>query len=147
VWNKQKKTEKERVSILDGIAEILPALLKAFQIGQRVSAYGFDWDQPSGALQKVREELDELEQAIQSKKGINLSDEMGDCLFSLVNVSRQLHVNPEIALRQTNDKFIKRFRYIEDKLREKDRDLEKVSLEEMEALWEESKGKVDSPQK
>ena len=142
-WNQQKKNEKERQSVLDGMATYLPSLLKAFQIGQRVSIFGFDWKSPLDALVKVREELDELEEALQSDNKEEAAEEIGDLLFSLANISRHLDVNPEIALRQTNDKFCKRFRYIEKRLKERGDELGKVSLIELDVLWEEAKEKSD----
>ena len=143
LWNQQKKKEKERHSALDGLATHLPSLLKAFQIGQRVSVFGFDWKSPLDALGKVREELDELEEALQSDNKEQADEEIGDILFSLANISRHLDVNPEIALRQTNDKFCKRFRYIEERLKERGDELGKVSLEELDILWEEAKKKTN----
>ncbi len=147
LWNQQKKKEKTRSSVLDGMASNLPSLLKAFQIGQRVSSYGFDWKRPLLALEKVREELDELEKALQSDNKEEAAEEIGDLLFSLANVSRLLGVNPEIALRQTNEKFNRRFRYIEERLEEQGDELGKVSLDELNILWEASKAKFDSTDK
>ena len=144
LWNRQKKNEKKRSYVLDGMASNLPSLLKAFQIGQRVSSYGFDWKQPLLALEKVKEELDELEKALQSDNKEEAAEEIGDLLFSLANVSRLLDVNPEIALRQTNDKFNRRFRFIEERLEEQGDELGKVSLDEMNILWEASKQKTNS---
>lgn len=142
-WNRQKKSEKERISVLDGLAASLPSLLRAFQIGQRVSSHGFDWSQPVEVLKKVKEELSELEKALQTEDKEGISEEIGDLLFSLANLSRHLRVNPEIALRQTNHKFIKRFRYIEDRLKDQGRQLGQVSVEEMDEIWEESKAETD----
>jgi MazG family protein len=144
LWNQQKKKEKERHSVLDGLATHLPSLLKAFQIGQRVSLFGFDWKLPLDALEKVREELDELEEALQADNKEQAAEEIGDVLFSMANISRHLDVNPEIALRQTNDKFSKRFRYIEERLKERGEKIGKVSLDELDILWEEAKEKTNS---
>lgn len=138
-WNKQKKSEKKSESIFDGITKTGPALLATFQIGVRASSCGFDWRHSLDALQKVKEEIDELEMAIQEKKERRMMDEIGDVFFSLVNVSRHLGVNPEIALREANKKFIRRFRYIERKLKREGKDLDLVSLEEMDRIWEEAK--------
>jgi tetrapyrrole methylase family protein/MazG family protein len=138
-WNKQKESEKERESIFDGVIKSSPSLLTAFQIGVRASSYGFDWHQSVDALQKAKEEMAELERAIQDKKEEQMMDEIGDVLFSLVNVSRHLGVNPEIALREANKKFIWRFRFIERKLKKGGKKLGQVSLDEMDRLWEESK--------
>jgi len=141
-WHRQKKEEKERQSPFDGLAKCLPSLQKAFQIGNRVSLYGFDWGKPLEALQKVKEEILELEKALKAKKKDEIFDEIGDMLFSLANVSRHLGVNPEIALKKANEKFIKRFEYLEKKLKERGKRLGEVSLKEMDILWEEAKKKL-----
>lgn len=143
LWNRQKKNEKKRSSVLDGMASNLPSLLKAFQIGQRVSSYGFDWERPLEALEKVKEELDELEKALQSDYKDKAAEEIGDLLFSVANVSRLLDINPELALRQTNDKFKRRFHFIEEKLKEQGDELGKVSLDELNILWEAAKKETD----
>jgi tetrapyrrole methylase family protein/MazG family protein len=138
-WNKQKESEKERESIFDGITKSSPALLAAFQMGVRASSYGFDWHQSVDAFQKVKEEVAELEMAIRDRQGEQITDEIGDVLFSLANVSRHLGVNPEMALRKANKKFIRRFRFIEKKLKNEGKELNQASLDEMDRLWEESK--------
>lgn len=143
-WNQQKKNEKDRQSVLDGMANHLPSLLKAFQIGQRVSLVGFDWKRPLDALGKVREELEELEQALEVGNKEEITEEIGDLLFSLANISRQMDINPEIALRKTNAKFSKRFRTIEERLKERGEKIEKVSLDELDVLWEAAKDKFNS---
>lgn len=140
-WNRHKADEKERESLLDGLVRSAPALLSAFQIGARVSACGFDWDKPEDVLLKVREEMAELESAVQTGERDYVFREMGDILFALANFARHLDVNPEIALREANAKFIQRFRYIEERLRERGKRPHQTSLREMDALWEEAKAK------
>jgi MazG family protein len=140
-WNKQKQKEKARESVLDGVTKSSPGLLTSFIIGTRVSSFGFDWQQPHDVLQKVKEELAELEGAIEEKKKDEIAGEIGDLLFSIANLSRHLAVNPEIALRKANQKFIRRFRYIEEKLNQEGRELEETSLEDMDRIWEEAKKK------
>ncbi len=120
-----------------------PSLLAAFQIGLFVSSYGFDWKQPQEALQKVKEEVSELERALEAKKEDEILCELGDILFSMANVSRLLGVNPEIALRDTNKKFIRRFKFIEERLKEKGKELGQVSLEQMDEIWDEAKEKIE----
>jgi len=141
-WCRQKKEEKARQSILNGMAKCSPSLMEAFQIGLRASSYGFDWNQPLDALKKTKEEISELEKAYEEKKEEEIFHEIGDILFSMANVSRLLEINPEIALRQANKKFIKRFKFIEKKLAEEKKELGEVGLEEMDKIWEESKRKV-----
>lgn len=141
-WQRQKKDEKERQYLLDGMSNSSPSLLVAFQIGLCVSSYGFDWKQPQEALQKVKEEVSELERALDAKKEDDIFRELGDIFFSMVNVSRLLGVNPEIALRDTNKRFIRRFQFIEEKLKEKGKELGMASLEEMDEIWDEAKERV-----
>ena len=142
-WHRQKQEEKERKSIFEGWLKSSPALLEAFQIGERVSIYGFDWGQAKEALQKVKEEIAELEEAVEGRRQSEIAEEIGDLLFSLANVSRLMGVNPELALKQTNRKFIKRFQYIEAKLRAEGKKLGEVSLAEMDKIWDEAKEKID----
>lgn len=138
-WNRQKEKEKKRSSHFDGIPRTMPSLLASFQIGLRASSYGFDWKRPQDVLKKVKEEIAELEMAVQEKKDEEMMIEIGDLLFSLVNVSRHLGVNPEIALKRANKKFIQRFQFIEKTLREEGKSLNQASLEEMDKIWEEAK--------
>ena len=138
-WNEQKQTEKERESVLDEMTKSNPALLTAFQVGARVSSFGFDWRHPMDVLQKVKEELAELEKAIQKKQKDEIPNEIGDMLFSLANLSRHFDVNPEIALRKANQKFIRRFRFVEQRMKQEGKEWKQVSLEEMDRIWEEAK--------
>jgi len=141
-WNKRKKVEKKRVSIFDGINQNSPALLTAFQIGLRASSFGFDWRETHDVIEKMKEEVNELENALKGKNKEEIGDEVGDILFSLANIARHIGINPEISLRNSNKKFIKRFKYIEKRLKEEDKELKFATLEEMDKLWEESKSKI-----
>lgn len=141
-WCRKKKEEKKRQSVLDGMAVCLPALLEAFQIGLRVSQFGFDWAQPLDALQKIKEEISELEGALKKNKRDDVFKEIGDLFFAMVNVSRHLSVNPEVALREANKKFINRFRFIEERLQKERKELGQVTLEEMDKIWEDAKKKI-----
>ncbi|MFQ6081983.1 MAG: nucleoside triphosphate pyrophosphohydrolase [Candidatus Aminicenantia bacterium] len=138
-WEKIKKKEKNSRSIFDGLSSISPSLLQAFQIGCRASKKGFDWEKAEEALQKVKEEIKELEKAIRKKKGKEIEEEIGDLFFSLANISRLLNINPELALRKTNQKFINRFQYIEKKLKKEGKDFSNINLTQMDEIWEESK--------
>jgi tetrapyrrole methylase family protein/MazG family protein len=139
VWNQQKLREKKRESVFNGLPKTTPSLLAAFQIGLRASSFGFDWKKVHDVLDKVKEEVTELERAVQEKKDHEMTLEIGDVLFSLANVSRHLGVNPEIALNQANKKFIRRFQFIEKRLKEEGKDLKQCSLDEMDKIWEEAK--------
>ena len=119
-----------------------PSLLEAFQIGLRVSSFGFDWSKPLETLHKVKEEILELEKALKAKKEKEIFDEIGDIFFSLANVSRLLGVNPELALQEANEKFIRRFELVEKGLKRRGKNLGEVSLEEMDELWERAKRKL-----
>ncbi len=138
-WMVQKMSERKQISIFDQKKPSMPALLEAFEIGRNASSVGFDWNALSDVIKKVKEEILELEQAVQTKKKWNIFKEIGDVLFSIANVSRFLDINPEIALKQSNKKFIKRFKIVEKRIRKKGKKLGQVSLEEMDKIWEEAK--------
>lgn len=127
-------------STFEGIPRSQPALLEADQLGKRAARVGFEWERFSGMIEKMREEIAELEQARTSGSLEEIEDEIGDLLFMAVNFSRFLKVNPELALRKANAKFRKRFEFIERGLRERGRAIEDATLEEMEELWQRAKG-------
>ncbi|PMQ01550.1 MAG: nucleoside triphosphate pyrophosphohydrolase [Dictyoglomus sp. NZ13-RE01] len=139
-WESIKKEEKENSKgILDGIPKILPSLLASLRIQEKVSHVGFDWKNAEEILPKLREELLELENAIKEGDKENIREEIGDLLFTIVNLSRHLDVNPETALKETNEKFIERFRFIEEKVKEENKRWEELTLEDMDKWWEISK--------
>ena len=141
-WEEQKKLEgKRRESILEGVPEALPSLLRAHRLQNRAASVGFDWDKVDDALKKLDEELKEFKKALETKEKNEIGEELGDILFMLVNVSRFIGVNPEDALRKTIAKFISRFRYIEMKAADNGRKLSDMTLSEMDKLWEEAKEK------
>ncbi len=131
--------EREKGSILDGIPKALPALLRAQKLGRRAQRVGFDWEGPEGAFEKIKEELGEMEEAFQ--RGEDLGDEIGDLLFSIVNFARLLGVDAEEALHRTCDRFMERFSYVERRLKEEGKSPEEASLQEMDRLWNEAKGR------
>lgn len=134
-WDRIK--EEEKGSILEGIPRGLPALLRAQKLTRRAQRVGFDWEGPEGAAEKVREELGEVLEARGEPE--RLAEEVGDLLFSAVNLSRLLGVDAEDALHRACDRFAKRFRYIEERLKEKGRTPQEATLEEMDRLWDEAK--------
>lgn len=138
-WEKIKKKEKKKKSILSDYPAQMPALAHAKRIAEQASSVGFDWNDPLKALVKVEEEIEELKAEIRAGDDEKAAEEIGDILFAVANVARLAKVNPEFALKSTNKKFVKRFRYIEERLKEQGKDIEKSSLEEMDELWEESK--------
>ncbi|MEO8664203.1 MAG: nucleoside triphosphate pyrophosphohydrolase [Ignavibacteria bacterium] len=138
-WEKLKKNEG-RKSIIDGIPEELPALLKAFRIQEKASKSGFDWKEEEPVFEKVIEEINELKENVDKGKSVKeIEDELGDVLFSIVNYSRFLKINPEDALRRTIKKFRKRFQKIEKFAEDNNKVLEEMTLEEMDVVWEKAK--------
>ncbi|MDP2754137.1 MAG: nucleoside triphosphate pyrophosphohydrolase [Nitrospirota bacterium] len=141
-WEEQKKLEgKMRESILEGIPKTLPSLLRAHRLQKRAAGVGFDWEKVEDVLKKLDEELKEFKEALKTKRQDEIEDELGDIFFMLVNISRFVGVNPEDALRKTISKFIHRFRYIEMNAAEQGKKLSDMTLNEMDSLWDESKGK------
>jgi tetrapyrrole methylase family protein / MazG family protein len=139
-WEKIKKKEKShRESILDGVPAHLPALLKAYRIQEKVARIGFDWPDIEDAGKKLDEEIHEFKEALASGDRDHAAEEAGDILFSMVNLFRFLKINPEESLRTTIDKFITRFKYIEKAADKDGKNLDQMSLEEMDFLWEEAK--------
>ncbi|MGC8803829.1 MAG: nucleoside triphosphate pyrophosphohydrolase [Bacteroidales bacterium] len=128
-------------SVLAGVPQSLPAMIKASRIQEKVRAVGFDWDEPSQVWDKVAEEMDELRNEIANNNPQRIEEEFGDLFFSLINAARLHGVDPETALERTNKKFIKRFKYLEDEVRATGRNLKEMSLAEMDAIWEQAKSK------
>jgi len=138
-WQKIKSEEKLQSSILDGIPKALPALMLAYKVGSRAATVGFDWQRAEDVILKVEEEIEEFKRALKQGNRDRIEEELGDILFSCVNLARLLNIQPEEALRKTVYKFKDRFQFIEKRLKEQGRDLEETSLKEMDALWERAK--------
>jgi MazG family protein len=142
-WEAIKRDERERAngraSALDGVPRDLPALLRAHRLQEKASRVGFDWDDLAPLLQKLHEEIAEFQAACQDGPGPQAAAELGDLLFTLVNVSRFLQVNPEEALRQTITRFVRRFQYVEEQMRRAGLMMARETREEMDRLWEQSK--------
>ncbi len=137
-WEEIKRAEKERpTSVLEPIPKSLPALLYAYELQSKAAKVGFDWEEAENALDKMPEEAMELKEAIRT--GADVEDEIGDVLFTAVNVSRKLGLDPEVALRHACEKFARRFRSVEERARAEGRRLEDMTIEELDALWEEAK--------
>ncbi|KWS95401.1 MULTISPECIES: nucleoside triphosphate pyrophosphohydrolase [Pseudomonas syringae group] len=135
----EKSRAPEQLSLLDDVPVALPALSRAAKLQKRASQVGFDWPAALPVVDKVREELDEILEAMVDNDAEGIAEEVGDLLFSVVNLARHLKVDPETALRSANSKFDRRFRFIEQALRHIQRPIEACSLEEMDALWREAK--------
>ncbi|MFQ5780194.1 MAG: nucleoside triphosphate pyrophosphohydrolase, partial [Nitrospiria bacterium] len=141
-WEEMKKREarnRERQSALDGVPKQLPALLRAHQVQARAARVGFDWKELEPVLKKVEEELQELRDAVADKETGAIECELGDLLFSIVNVARALKVNPEDALRGTIQRFTERFQKMESEAGKSGGKLESLSLEAMDAMWDRAK--------
>lgn len=146
-WEKIKDEEKARTGNRKTLMDVprgLPALLRAEKIQARAARVGFDWPEVQGAWEKVEEEQKELVAALRSGVQEDIRDEYGDLLFALVNVARFLKVDPEEALSHTNDKFIKRFRAMEEEVKGKGLELDSLSLQELDKLWEEAKARENN---
>ncbi len=139
-WDERKKEEgKLQSSILEGIPQALPALLKAYKIQSRVAKVGFDWENLEGVLSKIEEEIEELKVALKLNSKEKIEEEIGDILFSIVNLARFLKIDPETALRKTNQKFEERFKKLEELAIKQGKSLKDMSLDEMDNLWEKIK--------
>ncbi|KJU83805.1 nucleoside triphosphate pyrophosphohydrolase [Candidatus Magnetobacterium bavaricum] len=137
-WEERKK-EEGRQSLLSGVPASAPALLRAYRVQQRAARVGFDWNKAQEVLEKFTEELGEFQRALTDKDSDAIEDELGDLLFTLVNLSRFVKVNPENALRRTINKFQRRFEHIEKTAKQQGIDLSAMPLEEMDRLWNEAK--------
>jgi len=137
-WENIKLKEGKK-SVLEGVPNSLPALVKSNRIQEKVAGVGFDWERPEQVFEKVKEELSELQEELNLGNRDKLEAEFGDVLFSIVNYARFLDINPESALERTNKKFIKRFQYLESKAKEQSKNLKEMSLDEMDVYWEEAK--------
>lgn len=137
-WEKMKLKEGKK-SVLEGVPNSLPALVKSQRVQEKAAGVGFDWDNKKQVWDKFKEELKELDQALDSKKEDAIEDEFGDVLFSLINYARFIKVNPETALERTNKKFIKRFQHIEVMAKKSNRSIENLTLVEMESYWKQAK--------
>lgn len=137
-WENIKLKEGKK-SVLEGVPNSLPALVKANRIQEKVAGVGFDWEEPSQVFEKVQEELSELQHEVKHQNVDRLEAEFGDVLFSMINYARFLDINPENALERTNKKFIKRFQYLEEKAKASGKALKDMTLAEMDVFWEEAK--------
>lgn len=133
------KLSEGRDSVVEGIPKNIPQLYRAFRLQEKVSKIGFDWENKEDVWEKVMEELNEFKEAEKSSNQLNIETEFGDIIFSLVNYARFIGINPENALRKTNNKFVERFHYIENKLKTNGKTVIDSNLEEMDKYWEESK--------
>jgi XTP/dITP diphosphohydrolase len=137
-WEKLKLKEGKK-SVLEGVPKSLPAIVKAYRIQEKVRGIGFDWQNKNQVWDKVQEEIEEFQREEKKNDTEKMEEEFGDVLFSLVNYSRFVNVNPEDALEKTNKKFIRRFQFMEQKIKEDGLDLSKLSFEQMNNFWDMAK--------
>jgi nucleoside triphosphate diphosphatase len=146
-WEQIKAREQsdagERRAVLRGLPKSLPSLLRAYEIGTRVAAVGFDWAKTEQVIDKIEEEVAELRAAAASEGPLRTEEEMGDLLFSMANLARKLGIDPESALRKANDKFTQRFTALEESLHAQGQSVHEASLEEMEAEWQRVKSAAE----
>lgn len=139
-WEQLKLKEKDgNKTLLSGVPASLPSLIKAYRIQDKARNVGFDWEEKEDVWHKVKEEIEEYQTEIDKMDQEKATDEFGDLMFSLVNAARLYHINPDNALERTNQKFIRRFNYVEQKTLQQGRSLKDMTLEEMDALWNEAK--------
>lgn len=139
-WEQLKQKEKGgNKSVLAGVPNSMPALLKAYRIQEKARAVGFDWEKPEQVFEKVQEELQEFSTEIKNKNQAAAEKEFGDVLFSLINYARFVNINPEDALEHTNQKFIKRFAHMEMRVKEQGKQIADCKLEELDSYWNEAK--------
>ena len=141
-WEKLKRAEG-RQSILDGVPKEMPSLLRSLRLQEKASKVGFDWKNKQDVWSKVEEELEELRSAEETGVNPQIDKEYGDLLFAIVNYGRFLNINPELSLKHAAEKFLRRFRFVEQELLKKGKSPEHSSLEEMDELW--NKGKESIP--
>lgn len=144
-WEQLKLKEKhKKKGVLGGVPRSLPAMVKAFRIGEKAASAGFDWEKKEDVWAKVKEEIGEVQQEMDRAGSVSfdrekLQGEFGDLFFAMINAARLYHVDPELALEYSNKKFIRRFGYIEDRAQAEGKPLGSMTLDEMEALWQEAK--------
>jgi len=142
-WEQLKLKEKDgNRSVLAGVPEAMPSMIKAFRMQDKARGVGFDWDQKEQVWDKVQEEYTELMTEIESMDKDKMEAEFGDLFFSLINAARLYHINPDNALERTNTKFRKRFNYLEEKTLKLGKSLHEMSLAEMDEIWNEAKAKL-----
>ncbi len=147
-WEKIKQQERQNqsdensLSLLDDIPQAMPALLRAKKMQNRAATGGFDWKESKSVIKKIHEEIEELEEAMQANNRKHIEEEFGDLLFSVVNLSRHLKLNPESSLRSANTKFSQRFRLIEAMLREQKLEMKDLTIDELESYWVLAKQKL-----
>lgn len=145
-WERIKQREKDgNRSVLSGVPQHLPTLIKAYRIQDKARGVGFDWEERQQVWEKVKEEIAEFEAEVENMSADKAEAELGDVLFSLINAARLYHINPDNALERTNQKFIRRFNFLEARCKEIGRNMADMTLAEMDEIWEEAKRAESNP--
>ncbi len=150
LWEEIKKNEradKKFESVLDKVPVNFYPVLRSYKLQKAASKVGFDWENYNEVFDKIDEEILELKNAIKANDAGDIEDEFGDVMFALINLSRFIDVNPDVALARTNNRFIKRFKYMENKIGESGKNFKDCSIEELEKLWQEAKEKLKIDEK
>ncbi len=142
-WEKMKHSEGKK-SVIDGVPKELSSLLRAYRIQSKAATVGFDWESIQDVWSKVKEELTEFEEATKSKNQQDIEEEFGDILFTLVNLSRFINVNPEDAMRTTTEKFIKRFKHVEEQVKKQGKHIHEATLDELDVIWDAVKDRLNN---
>lgn len=143
IKKKEQGNDKKSSSILEGVSRGMPALIQSYQIQKKAAKVGFDWDNTDDVIKKIKEETEEVEEAIKENDIKKIKNELGDLLFSVVNLSRFYRVNPELELLNCVLKFKKRFKYIEETVRKKGFKIEELTIKELDEFWEEAKIQIN----
>lgn len=144
-WEQLKLKEKDgNKTVLSGVPDALPSLIKAYRIQDKARNVGFDWEEREQVWDKVKEEIGEFQSEVANMDKEKATDEFGDVMFSLINAARLYHINPDNALERTNQKFIRRFNYVEQHTIKQGRNMQEMSLDELDALWNEAKASEKS---
>lgn len=138
-WEKIKIESGEKKSVLGGLPSTMPALLRAFRVGEKAGGVGFDWKDSSDVFDKIEEEIKELKEEIKDNKQANIENELGDLLFAISSLSRKLEINPELALKKALNKFTMRFEKLETEIRADNGKFDDYSLEQLEEIWQKVK--------
>ncbi|MCD6490240.1 MAG: MazG family protein, partial [Thermodesulfobacterium sp.] len=143
-WQKIKKKEGKESSVLGNLPKSLPALQRAFRLGERAGRVGFDWERGEDVLDKIKEEIEEIENTLKNSSKEKLKEEIGDLLFSITNFSRKLNINPEEALKIALAKFENRFKLLEKEVENRGLSWKDLSIKELDQIWEEIKSLYES---
>jgi len=140
----EKEGRKPKDSLLDEIKSSLPPVERAYALQKKAAKAGFDWQDTDGVISKIKEELEEARLAINKENETQIEEELGDLLFSVINLCRFLKIEPSVALRRTNSKFVNRFKYVEKMMKESNQEMKKENIEVMDQFWNQAKNNLET---